>query len=87
MHNLIHDLAQSISRTEHTLVNSNAIRVNEKVRNLSFSSYNVFEKNLSSFVKAKKIRTFILTSYSSLYDEEVEELSINLFLVLDACVY
>ena len=87
MHDLIHDLAQSISRTERTLVNSNAIRVNEKVRNLSFSSYNVFEKNLSSFVKAKKIRTFILTSYSSLYDEEVEELSINLFLVLDACVY
>ncbi|KAK4596262.1 hypothetical protein RGQ29_014341 [Quercus rubra] len=73
MHDLIHDLAQSISRTECTLVNSNAIRVNEKVRHLSFPSYNVFEKNLSSLVKAKKIRTFILTSYSSLYDEEVEE--------------
>ncbi|KAL4614708.1 hypothetical protein ACB092_07G073000 [Castanea dentata] len=64
MHDLIHDLAQSISRIECTLVDSNAKNVNEKVRHLSFpfchSSF--FKENLTLLVKAKKIRTFILTS-------------------------
>ncbi|KAK9989159.1 hypothetical protein SO802_029398 [Lithocarpus litseifolius] len=64
MHDLIHDLAQSISRNECTLVDSNAKNVNEKVRHLSFpfchSSF--FEENLTLLVKANKIRTFILTS-------------------------
>ena len=64
MHDLIHDLAQSISRIECTLVDSKAKNVNEKVRHLSFpfchSSF--FKENLTLLVKANKIRTFILTS-------------------------
>ena len=62
MHDLIHDLAQSISKSDCTLVDSNANNVNDKVRHLSFSFYNVsfFKENLSKLVKANKIRTFIL---------------------------
>ncbi|XP_030942836.1 putative disease resistance protein RGA4 [Quercus lobata] len=62
MHDLIHDLALSVSRSECALVNSNANNVIEKVRHLSFSFANVsfFRKNLSTLVKANKIRTFIL---------------------------
>jgi Leucine-rich repeat (LRR) protein len=65
MHDLIHDLAQSVSRIECTLVDSNAKNVNDKVRHLS-SFYNVsfFGENLSLLVKANKIRTFILTGKS-----------------------
>ncbi|XP_075674038.1 putative disease resistance protein RGA4 [Castanea sativa] len=64
MHDLIHDLAQSISRIECTLVDSNAKNVNEKVRHLSFPFYHssFFKENLTLLVKANKIRTFILTS-------------------------
>ncbi|XP_030943684.1 putative disease resistance protein RGA1 [Quercus lobata] len=65
MHDLIHDLAQSISRIECTLFDSNAKNVNEKVCHLSFPSYrsSFFKENLTLLVKANKIRTFILTSY------------------------
>ncbi|XP_050261558.1 disease resistance protein RGA2-like [Quercus robur] len=73
MHDLIHDLAQSISRIECTLVDSNAKNVNEKVRHLSFPSYHssFFEENLTLLVKANKIRTFILTSdpYLTRFDQ------------------
>jgi Leucine-rich repeat (LRR) protein len=61
MHDLIHDLAQSVSRIECTLVDSNAKNVNDKVRHLSSS---FFGENLSLLVKANKIRTFILTGKS-----------------------
>uniref|UniRef100_A0A7N2MVG2 Uncharacterized protein n=1 Tax=Quercus lobata TaxID=97700 RepID=A0A7N2MVG2_QUELO len=73
MHDLIHDLAQSISSIECTLVNSNAKHVNEKVRHISFPCYNdsFFGENLNSLVKANKIRTFILTSYE--LNHQVEE--------------
>ncbi|XP_023903251.2 putative disease resistance protein RGA3 [Quercus suber] len=62
MHDLIHDLALSVSKSECTLVDSNANNVNEKVRHLSFSFANVsfFRENLSTLVRANKIRTFIL---------------------------
>uniref|UniRef100_A0A2N9IVP7 Rx N-terminal domain-containing protein n=1 Tax=Fagus sylvatica TaxID=28930 RepID=A0A2N9IVP7_FAGSY len=78
MHDLIHDLAQSVSRIECTLVDSNAKNVNDKVRHLSFPFYNVlfFGENLSLLVKANKIRTFILTCRSywrSDQDAAVEE--------------
>jgi Leucine-rich repeat (LRR) protein len=78
MHDLIHDLAQSVSRIECTLVDSNAKNVNDKVRHLSFPFYNVsfFGENLSLLVKANKIRTFILTCESywrSDQDAAVEE--------------
>nr|XP_023879956.1 putative disease resistance protein RGA4 [Quercus suber] len=73
MHDLIHDLAQSISRIECTLVDSNAKNVDEKVRHLSFPSYHssFFKENLTLLVKANKIRTFILTSnpYLTSFDE------------------
>uniref|UniRef100_A0A2N9FIE2 NB-ARC domain-containing protein n=1 Tax=Fagus sylvatica TaxID=28930 RepID=A0A2N9FIE2_FAGSY len=78
MHDLIHDLAQSVSRIECTLVDSNAKNVNDKVRHLSFPFYNVsfFGENLSLLVKANKIRTFILTwepYWPSNRDAAVEE--------------
>ena len=62
MHDLIHDLAQSVSKSECTLVDSDANNVNEKVRHLSFSIDNVsfIRENLSKLVKTNKIRTFIL---------------------------
>nr|XP_023900465.1 putative disease resistance protein RGA4 isoform X2 [Quercus suber] len=71
MHDLIHDLAQYVSRTDCTLVDSNAKKVNEKGRHLSFPFYNVsfFEENLSMLVKANKIRTFILAYNKRKYDQ------------------
>ena len=60
MHDLIHDLAQSISRIECTYIDSNIENVNENVRHLSNASHNVPKKDLSSLFKAKKIRTLIL---------------------------
>ncbi|XP_030943143.1 putative disease resistance protein RGA4 isoform X2 [Quercus lobata] len=62
MHDLIHDLAQYVSRIDCILVDSNAKKVNGKGRHLSFPFYNVpfFEENLSTLVRANKIRTFIL---------------------------
>ncbi|KAM3742054.1 hypothetical protein ACB098_07G043400 [Castanea mollissima] len=65
MHDLVHDLALSISRIECTLVDSNAKNVNEKSRHLlcTFKNDSFFEENLNSLVKAKKMRTFLLTSH------------------------
>ena len=66
MHDLIHDLAQLVSRIECALVDSNAKNVNEKVRHLSFPYYKVsfFAENLSTLIKANKIRTFILAYHN-----------------------
>ncbi|KAM4097957.1 hypothetical protein ACJW30_07G041100 [Castanea mollissima] len=71
MHDLIHDLAQSVSKSECTLVDINANNVNEKVRHLSFPFYNIsiFKENLSKLVKANKIRTFILAYNEWEYDQ------------------
>ncbi|XP_023887785.1 putative disease resistance protein RGA3 [Quercus suber] len=60
MHDLIHDLAQSISRVECTYIDSNIENVNENVRHLSTAYHRVLKKDLSSIFKAKKIRTLIL---------------------------
>ena len=78
MHDLIHDLAQSVSKSECTLVDSNANNVNEKVRHLSFSFDNVslIRENLSTSVKANKIRTFILACDPSVDDGQIVEDSI-----------
>ncbi|XP_065630834.1 putative disease resistance protein RGA4 [Quercus suber] len=64
MHDLVHDLALSISRTECTLVDSNAKNVNENSHHLSctFKNNSLIEENLNSLVKAKKMRTFLLIS-------------------------
>ncbi|KAM3693975.1 hypothetical protein ACJW31_07G025400 [Castanea mollissima] len=71
MHDLIHDLAQYVSRIDCTLVDSNAKKVNEKGRHLSFPFYNIsfIEENLSMLVKANKIRTFILAYGKWRYDQ------------------
>ncbi|KAL4614352.1 hypothetical protein ACB092_07G048300 [Castanea dentata] len=71
MHDLIHDLAQYVSRTDCTLVDSNAKKVNEKGRHLSFPFYNVsfFKENFSILVEANKIRTFILAYNKWKYDQ------------------
>ncbi|XP_030958469.1 putative disease resistance protein RGA1 [Quercus lobata] len=47
MHDLIHDLAQSISRVECTYIDSNIENVNENVCHLSVASVGVLEKDLS----------------------------------------
>ncbi|KAK4564507.1 hypothetical protein RGQ29_006541 [Quercus rubra] len=76
MHDLIHDLAQYVSETDCTLVDSNAKNVKEKGHHLSFPFYNVsfFEENLSKLVKANKIRTFILAYNNRNYDQgRIEE--------------
>ncbi|KAK4564487.1 hypothetical protein RGQ29_006523 [Quercus rubra] len=76
MHDLIHDLAQYVSETDCTLVDTNAKNVKEKGHHLSFLFYNIsfFEENLSKLVKANKTRTFILTSNNWAYDEgRIEE--------------
>ncbi|XP_075674350.1 putative disease resistance protein RGA4 [Castanea sativa] len=77
MHDLIHDLAQYVSRIDCTLVDSNAKKVNEEIRHLSFPFYNVsfFEENLSMLVKANKIRTFILAYNKRRYDQGTIEKS------------
>ena len=75
MHDLIHDLAQSVSKSECTLVDSNANNVNEKVRHLSFPFHNVsfFKENLSKLVIANNIRTFILAYNNRNYDQRTIE--------------
>ncbi|XP_050262367.1 putative disease resistance protein RGA3 isoform X2 [Quercus robur] len=76
MHDLMHDLAQYVSRIDCTLVDSNAKKVNEKRRHLSFPFYNVsfFEENLSTLVRANKIRTFILAYNNwNYYQGTIEE--------------
>ncbi|KAK9989472.1 hypothetical protein SO802_029711 [Lithocarpus litseifolius] len=80
MHDLIHDLAQLVSKSECTLVDINANNVNEKVHHLSFPFYNVsfFKENLSKLVKAKKIRTFLLAYNNWNYDQgTIEESSLK----------
>jgi hypothetical protein len=54
MHDLIHDIAQSVSRIECTYVDSNAKVVNEKVRHLSFPSYSVFEDEFKLISQSKE---------------------------------
>uniref|UniRef100_A0A7N2N2M1 Uncharacterized protein n=1 Tax=Quercus lobata TaxID=97700 RepID=A0A7N2N2M1_QUELO len=71
MHDLIHDLAHYVSETDCILVDSNAKNVKEKGHHLSFPFYNIsfFEENLSTLVKANKIRTFILAYNKWKYDQ------------------
>ncbi|KAM4087785.1 hypothetical protein ACB094_07G022100 [Castanea mollissima] len=71
MHDLIHDLAQYVSETDCTLVDTSAKNVKEKGHHLSFPFHNVsfFEENLCTLVKANKIRTFILANDEWEYDQ------------------
>ena len=69
MHDLIHDIAQAVSKIECTYFDFNAKVVDEKVRHLSFPSFMVFEDGLSSLVKAKKIRTFLKFGYGPPQEE------------------
>ncbi|KAK4564549.1 hypothetical protein RGQ29_006573 [Quercus rubra] len=80
MHDLIHDLAQYVSKTDCILVDTSAKNVKEKGRHLSFLFYNVsfFEENLSTLVKANKIRTFILAYDGRKYDQgTIEETTVK----------
>ncbi|XP_065627143.1 putative disease resistance protein RGA3 isoform X1 [Quercus suber] len=71
MHDLIHDLAQYVSKTDCILVDTSAKNVKEKGRHLSFPFYNVsfFKENLSTLVKANKVRTFMLAYNEWKYDQ------------------
>uniref|UniRef100_A0A2N9H1Y4 NB-ARC domain-containing protein n=1 Tax=Fagus sylvatica TaxID=28930 RepID=A0A2N9H1Y4_FAGSY len=79
MHDLIHDMAQSVSRIECTYFDFNAKVVIEKVRHLSFPSFRDFEDDLSSLVKVKKIRTFLIFYYGSLQEESTLKKLISSF--------
>ncbi|XP_075673970.1 putative disease resistance protein RGA4 [Castanea sativa] len=80
MHDLIHDLAQYVSETNCTLVDTSAKNVKEKGHHLSFPFYNVsfFKESLSTLVKANKIRTFILAYDEWVYDQgTIEEATLK----------
>ena len=76
MHDLIHDLAQSIAGEECKLVNFDAKNINEKIRHVScpFSIDSSFIETLRSSVKGYKIRTFLQTSnwtFHAIQDESM----------------
>ncbi|XP_023885024.2 putative disease resistance protein RGA4 [Quercus suber] len=80
MHDLIHDLAQYVSKTDCILVDTSAKNVKEKGRHLSFPFYNVsfFKENLSTLVKANKVRTFMLAYNEWKFDQgTIEELTLK----------
>ncbi|KAM4097916.1 hypothetical protein ACJW30_07G037700 [Castanea mollissima] len=80
MHDLIHDLAQYVSETDCTLVDTSAKNVKEKGHHLSFPFYNIsfFKESLSTLVKANKIRTFILAYNEWKYDQgTIEEATLK----------
>uniref|UniRef100_A0A2N9I0S0 Uncharacterized protein n=1 Tax=Fagus sylvatica TaxID=28930 RepID=A0A2N9I0S0_FAGSY len=64
MHDLIHDLAQSIAGAECTLADLDGNNFDGKTRHVSFpfDIDSFFIETLSSLVKANNIRTFLLTS-------------------------
>ncbi|XP_065628877.1 disease resistance protein RGA2-like [Quercus suber] len=83
MHDLIHDLAQYVSETDCILVDTSAKNVIKKGHHLSFPFYNFsfFEENLSTLVKANKIRTFILAYNYWIYDHgTIEESTLKILI-------
>jgi Leucine-rich repeat (LRR) protein len=64
MHDLIHDLAQSVTRAECTLLELDGKNINKKIRHVScpFSIGSSFTKTLKLLVEAKNIRTFLQTT-------------------------
>ncbi|KAK9290666.1 hypothetical protein L1049_008839 [Liquidambar formosana] len=59
MHDLIHDLAELVSGTEHLNVDFNSKKISEKVRRVTFSEFDFFEKEFpTSLVPANKLRSF-----------------------------
>jgi Leucine-rich repeat (LRR) protein len=65
MHDLIHDLAQSITRAECTLLDLDGKNINKKIRHVSypFSIDSSFTETLKLWVEAKNIRTFLQRTY------------------------
>ena len=76
MHDLIHDLAESVAMVDCKLVDRDNKNVNEKIRHVScpFFIGSSFNETLSLLVKAKKIRTFLLISN---YSNELDEPMLN----------
>ncbi|KAM4099291.1 hypothetical protein ACJW30_07G146800 [Castanea mollissima] len=64
MHDLIHDLAESVAMVDCKHVDRDSKNVDEKIRHVScqFFTGSSFNETLSLLVKEKKIRTFLLTS-------------------------
>ncbi|XP_075673635.1 disease resistance protein RGA2-like [Castanea sativa] len=64
MHDLIHDLAESVAMVDCKHVDRDSKNVDEKIRHVfcEFFTGSSFNETLSLLVKAKKIRTFLLTS-------------------------
>uniref|UniRef100_A0A2N9J439 Uncharacterized protein n=1 Tax=Fagus sylvatica TaxID=28930 RepID=A0A2N9J439_FAGSY len=64
MHDLIHDLAQSVTRAECTLLELDGKNINKKIHHVScpFSIGSSFTKTLKLLVEAKNIRTFLQTT-------------------------
>ncbi|XP_075673578.1 disease resistance protein RGA2-like [Castanea sativa] len=76
MHDLIHDLAESVAMVDCKQVDRDSKNVDEKIRHVSceFFTGSSFNETLSLLVKAKKIRTFLLTSN---YFNELDEPMLN----------
>ncbi|KAK9290586.1 hypothetical protein L1049_008757 [Liquidambar formosana] len=59
MHDLVHDLAELVSSTEHLNLDSNSKNISEKVRHVTFNEVDFFEKEFpTSLVLANKLRSF-----------------------------
>jgi hypothetical protein len=80
MHDLIHDLAQSVAGTECTLLDSYGKNINEKIRHVScsISIDQSFIETSNLLVKAKKIRSFLRIEYGCMI---LNESTLNLLIL------
>ncbi|XP_059651889.1 putative disease resistance protein RGA4 [Cornus florida] len=73
MHDLVHDLAQSVARPKSSIVNLNVENVTKRTRHVSFDFYvNSLWKIPTPLIRAKKLRTFTLEcpySHGMIYEK------------------
>lgn len=64
MHDLVHDLAQSVAGPEYAIMNlDNTTEISERVRHISFYDADLSNKDFPRvLLKAKKLRSFRLSN-------------------------